>query len=96
MAVSDCGNMCATVGQDGNIKFWDYVKGETLAQRQFNGSANCIDLIRRSDLNRGRVAAVGYDSGIVRVVTINEKEVDLNVVFKAHDAPVVKLAFAPS
>ena len=31
MAISDCGNMCATVGQDGNIKFWDYVKGETLA-----------------------------------------------------------------
>ena len=71
MAISDCGNMCATVGQDGNIKFWDYVKGETLAQRQFNGSANCIDLIRRSDLNRGRVAAVGYDSGIIRIVTIN-------------------------
>ena len=33
MAISDCGNMCTTVGQDGNIKFWDYVKGETIAQR---------------------------------------------------------------
>ena len=33
MAISDCGNMCATVGEDGNIKFWDYVKGEALAQR---------------------------------------------------------------
>ena len=31
MAISDCGNMCTTVGQDGNIKFWDYVKGETIA-----------------------------------------------------------------
>jgi len=30
-SVSDCGNMCATVGEDGNIKFWDYVKGETIA-----------------------------------------------------------------
>ena len=96
MAISDCGNMCATVGQDGNIKFWDYVKGETLAQRQFNGSANCIDLIRRSDLNRGRVAAVGYDSGIVRIVTINQSTVDLNLVFKAHDSPVTKLGYSPS
>lgn len=33
MAISDCGNMSVTVGQDGNIKFWDYVKGETLAQK---------------------------------------------------------------
>jgi len=96
MAVSDCGNMCATVGEDGNIKFWDYVKGETLAQKQFNGSANCIDLIRRSDLNKGRVAAVGYDSGIVRVVSVNERSVELNVCFKAHDAPVIKLAYSPS
>ena len=78
------------------MKFWDYVKGETLAQKQFNGSANCVDLLRRSEMNRGRVAAVGYDSGIVRVVTINERQIELNVVFKAHDAPVVKLAFAPS
>ena len=96
MAISDCGNMCASVGEDGNIKFWDYVKGETLAQRQFNGSANCVDLIRRSDLNRGRVAAVGYDSGIVRVVSVNETSIELNVVFKAHDAPVIKVAYSPS
>jgi hypothetical protein len=47
-------------------------------------------------VNRGRVAAVGYDSGIVRVVSINERNVELNVVFKAHDAPVVKIAYAPS
>ena len=88
--------MCATVGEDGNIKFWDYVKGETLAQKQFNGSANCIDLLRRSEMNRGRVAAVGYDSGIIRVVSINERAIEMNCVFKAHDAPVVKLAYAPS
>lgn len=31
MAISDCGNMCVSVGQDGNIKFWDYVKGESIA-----------------------------------------------------------------
>ena len=96
MAISDGGNMCTTVGQDGNIKFWDYVKGEAIAQRQFNGSANCVDLMRKSDLNKGRVAAVGYDSGIVRVVSINNGNIELNVVFKAHDAPVCKIAFAPS
>ena len=96
MAISDCGNMCVTCGQDGNIKFWDYVSGEAIAQKQFNGNASCVDLVRRSDYNRGRVAAIGYDSGIVRVVNIHEKDVELNVVFKAHDAPVIKLAYAPS
>jgi WD40 repeat protein len=55
-----------------------------------------VDLIRRSEVNRGRVAAVGYDSGIVRVVSIKDSTVELNVVFKAHDAPVIKLAFSPA
>ena len=55
-----------------------------------------MDLIRRSDLNRGRVAAVGYDSGIVRVVSIQESNVELNVVFKAHDDPVICLAYSPA
>jgi len=55
-----------------------------------------VDLIRRSDLNRGRVAAVGYDSGIVRVVSIQESNVELNVVFKAHDDPVICLAYSPA
>jgi hypothetical protein len=55
-----------------------------------------VDLIRRSDLNRGRVAAVGYDSGIVRIVSICASSVELNVAFKAHDAPVIKLAFSPA
>lgn len=31
MAISDAGNMSVTVGQDGNIKFWDYVRGQTIA-----------------------------------------------------------------
>ena len=53
-------------------------------------------MMRRSDLNKGRLAAVGYDSGIVRVVSINNGNIELNVVFKAHDAPVCKLQFAPS
>lgn len=42
------------------------------------------------------MAAVGYESGIVRVVSVNENEVELNLVFKAHDAPVAKVAYAPS
>jgi len=42
------------------------------------------------------LAAVGYDSGIVRIVSINENVVDLNLVFKAHDSPVFKLAYAPN
>ena len=68
----------------------------SLGQKQFNGEALCVDLMRKSDLNKGRVAAVGYDTGIVRVVSISEKEVSLAMAFKAHDGPVKIVSFAPS
>ena len=52
--------------------------------------------MRRSDVNKGRVAAVGYDSGIVRIVYFSEKDIELGVVFKAADSPIVRVKYAPS
>ena len=71
LALSDACNMCMTVGEDGMISAWDYVKRKTrnplLFRRKFKGKALCCDLIKRSDANKGRIAAVGYDTGIVRI-----------------------------
>ena len=96
MAVSDSVNMAVTVAQDGCIKLWDYVRKKPLYERKFNGRAECIDLLRRSDVNKGRVAAVGYDSGIARIVYLSDSGIELGVVFKAADAPIVRIKYAPS
>ena len=96
MAISDSANMAVSVSQDGNVKFWDYVRQVSLGHKLFDGEALCVDLMRKSDLNKGRAAAVGYDSGIVRVVSVSEKEIALAMAFKAHDGPVKKVTFAPS
>lgn len=96
MAVSDCVNMAVSCSQDGTIKLWDYVRMKPIYERKFNGRAECLDLLRRSDVNKGRVAAVGYESGIVRVVYFTENSIELGVVFKAADSPIVRLKYAPS
>lgn len=96
MAISDSINIAITVAQDGCIKLWDYVRMKPLYERKFNGKAQCIDLLRRSDVNKGRVAAVGYDSGIIRVVYFSDTRIELGVVLKAADAPIVRIKYAPS
>jgi len=96
MAVSDCYNMCVSCAEDGTIKLWDYVTMMPLFERKFKGRANCLDLLKRSDVNKGRVAVVGYDSGIVRVVYFTETSIELGIVQKAADAPIVKIKYAPS
>ena len=77
MAVSDCVNMAVSCAQDGTIKLWDYARQQPIYERKFNGRAECLDLLRRSDVNKGRVAAVGYESGIVRVVYFAEDTIEL-------------------
>lgn len=56
----------------------------------------CIDLLRRSDVNKGRLAAVGYDTGVVRIVGLGETKVEMATVFKAADTPVVKVKYCPA
>jgi len=34
-------------------------------------------------------------ASIVRIVNVSDKKVELSHVFKAHDAPVIKLAYSP-
>ena len=52
--------------------------------------------MRKSDANKGRVAAIGYDDGIVRIVSVNDRKVELGVVFKAHDCAVKSVRYSPS
>lgn len=96
MAVSDSVNMALSCSEDGTIKLWDYIRMKPIYERKFNGRAECMDMLRRSDVNKGRVAAVGYASGIVRVVYFTDTNIELGVVFKAADAPIKRLKYSPA
>jgi WD40 repeat protein len=96
LAVSDSFNMCITTGENGLIKVWDYLRQVPLYQIQYKGRANCIDLLRRSDVNKGRIAAVGYDSGVIRIIGLGETKVEMASVFKAADTAIVKVKYCPA
>jgi len=88
--------MAITTGEDGLVKVWDYLREKPLYQVKYEGSANCLDILRRSDVNKGRICVVGYSTGVVRVLGLGETKLEMASVFKAHDTPVVKVKYSPA
>jgi WD40 repeat protein len=93
--MSDAYNMAVTCGQDGMVKIWDYTRAEAYYSHKFAGQANCVDIMRRSEQNKGRVIAVGFESGIVRILELSDSNIELAMVMKAHDGPVDYVKYAP-
>ena len=88
--------MAVTVGQDGTVKVWDYTRKTEYYSKKFLGKSNCTDVIRRSELNKGRMVAVGFDTGVVRILQLSDVGIELAMAFKAHDGPVIFTKFSPS
>lgn len=95
MAISDAYNMALSCAEDGTVKVWDYTRAEAYYSQKFIGRANCIDLMRRSEQNKGRVAVVGFESGLVRTLELSDTGIELAMVMKAHDGPVDFVKYAP-
>jgi hypothetical protein len=51
--------------------------------------------MRRSEQNKGRVAVVGFETGIVRILELSDSNIELAMVMKAADGPIVFAKYAP-
>lgn len=89
-------NACATVGQDGVIRLHDFVNRKEYYSRHFKGRGTCIDWLAMTFNHRDRFAAVGYDTGIVRIVHFSKSRVYLVKAMKVHNSPIKNLSFSPS
>jgi WD40 repeat protein len=74
---------------------WDFIKDRQFYSRQFIGSGSSSDVMPYSDSNQGRVVAVGFDNGIVRILLIGSHDFMILKAFKAHDTKVVKVKYSP-
>jgi cilia- and flagella-associated protein 44 len=96
MALSDAYNLAVSVAENGEVKVWDYCRQKAIFSKLFDGSALSVDILRRSELNKGRVIAVGYDTGIVRILQITDMSIDVAIAFKAAESAVKFVRYAPS
>jgi len=74
---------------------WDFVKDRQFYSRQFLGAGSCSEVMSYSDSNQGRVLAVGFDNGIVRILLVGSHDFMILKAFKAHDTKVVRVKYSP-
>jgi len=85
LAIAPKLNAVFTCGKDGHVKLWDYVRDKEFLNQRFDGQATCMDIMPHFPSNLSRVVAVGYHSGVVRVLQANENELEILKSFKAHE-----------
>jgi WD40 repeat protein len=88
-------NATITLGEDGQVKLWDYVKDRQFYSRQFLGAGTCSDAMPFTDANQGRILATGYNNGIVRILLVGNHDFTILKAFKSHDTAVVKVKYSP-
>lgn len=74
---------------------WDFVKDKQFYSKGFVGAGSCVDIMPYADANQGRILAVGFDNGIVRVLLIGSHDFMVLKAFKAHDSKIIKVRYSP-
>jgi len=99
-------NLVATCSSDGTVRCVDFVRRQPVAFRQFSSAATCLKWLPQNLDPTGKMIAVGFADGIVRVLALGQEDVDHNsktiqqlsflrkMVFKPHNAAVTDISFS--
>lgn len=82
-------NFAVSIGENGMIKVWDFVRKVVAYQSQFLGEGTCLEGMPPSDANKGRIFAAGFNNGIVRIISVSADGIIILKSFKAHDDAIV-------
>jgi WD40 repeat protein len=90
-------NYAMSLGEDGLVKVWDYAKKDQMDcydQKYYDGEGTCLAHMPHTDANKGRLCAIGFSNGIVRIVSVTADHLSLLKAFKAHDEAIVAMKFS--
>jgi WD40 repeat protein len=85
MCLSSKQNAIFTAGNDGVVKFWDYIRNKEYVSAQYEGRCTCMDIMPQFEANQSRVVAVGFHTGVVRILCANKEGFTILKAFKAHE-----------
>mmetsp|Transcript_35625 Transcript_35625/g.54476 ORF Transcript_35625/g.54476 Transcript_35625/m.54476 type:complete len:238 (+) Transcript_35625:896-1609(+) len=94
LIMSPSHNYAVTIGENGNVKVWDYARKKVGYQEFYSGKGTCLEHMSHTEGNKGRVIAAGFDNGIVRILCISADGIILLKSFKAHDDAIVKMKYS--
>ena len=88
-------HFAASTGEDGTVRLWDYVENKCLYHSKFATAGVSMDWAPSTIDSATRTIAVGFASGVVRVLIRAAEEWKVASVFKPHNDRVVSTAYAP-
>ena len=93
LVVSSISNIAISAGADGYVRVWDYGNKREFYHATFKTRAEavCVEWIPYSKKNAGRMIAVGFSDGLLRVLLLAEKELQLVKVFKLLKRRIIHL-----
>lgn len=94
VVVSPSQNYSLTIGEDGTIKCWDYVRKVVAYEQAYEGGGTALTHMPHHDANKGRVAAAGFDNGLVRILQMTVDGMQILKAFKAHDDPITIMRYS--
>ena len=87
-------NYAISLGQDGTVKVWDYANKSAPYEYRYSGSGTCLEHMPFTEANKGRVCAIGFDNGIVRIVSVTADGLVILKAFKAHDDAIIRMQYS--
>ena len=95
VAIAPHFDVCVTAGFDGVVKLWDYTRQKEVYYTKYSGEALCVDWMPTNEVGKGRVIAVGFSTGIVRILLLDKNKFSILTAFKPHDSPVISIKYSP-
>ena len=86
---------CATAGEDGTVRLWDYIAKVPICTHRSPSGALCLTWAGRSVDPEGRTIATGYADGVVRILARCKDGLQLKTAFKPHNVGVACLQYSP-
>ena len=88
-------HFAATAGQDGTVRCWDYVDRNCLFESTFPSAATAITWAPVTLDPEARTVAVGFASGVVRVLYRASRQWKVVSVMKPHDGKIHSVGYSP-
>ena len=95
LAASPLDHFSATAGEDGSVRCWDYVDRMCLFDSHFPSSASAIAWAPTTVDPEARTIAVGFATGVVRVLYRAQRQWKVLIVTKPNNSRIQALSYSP-
>ncbi|KAI8619969.1 hypothetical protein BC830DRAFT_1059801, partial [Chytriomyces sp. MP71] len=102
LGISPSCHAMVSLGADGAIHLYDYIKKAMLAREKYSSGGSCLANIPETLDGRGCTVAAGFTDGVLRIISYQPPPIDINhatfylqYAFKPHKGPIAGIAISP-